>query len=258
MSTQTSFKHTKLVNQIRKLARDVHKLDPTMPTVMGEWINILADMSKHEMRKWLRMKPGELSRLSNQEIYNLLAKLLPELERAQQHFDELNSILTMVGDTALDKRFKKYQNNILQFNDVLVAAITSPAIRYKEVIEVLVKRYPGIRKEVDTLVRKKTKLTTRLLKTTTEKLESGNKSRFPKATPAKMDLKKKAEFEEHLRVAGVMSYFYSLYHRSSSALKQAWEAVKKELLDTFDSVTKTTDSLNSEIEETTKELQALV
>lgn len=248
---ESRFAFTKMTEDLRDmepiLAREVDSVDPVIET--------LAEMSKHEIRKWLRMKPSDLNRLTNKDIYNLLTRLLPEMEEAQKHLSELHSIWSALGDTAIQKRMDIFDNNILQFNEVLVAAITAPSVRYKEVVDTLMKRYPKIRASIKKIVKNKTELTTRLLKTTTDKLDS-SQNRFPKGKPSVMKIKGDT-VEEAVRVAGVLTFFQSLYTKARHLLTEVWEDLKAKAAHLFSEILGGVDELNGELEATAEDLRKL-
>lgn len=188
---------------------------------------VLVAASKDEVRKWLGMKPTDAKRLSNIQLYNILAAIIPDIEDLSQQLKDLKYILSMVKDNAIVPLAKKYDTKVLQLRQLLVAVVASPSVNYAEVVKVLEKKHPSLRAEIARIKKQKTRIGVRLVQTTIREMESGNAKKFPKEAPTKIA-------ESVIRSAGLIDTLQLLAQRLQGGIASVWESIKDEVSEAVD------------------------
>jgi len=217
---------------------------------------VLASASKREMREWLEMTPDDVKHLSNPKLYNILSVIIPDIKTLSKELEDLEYIMGMLKDNKILPLTKKYKNKVLQFKEILVAAIDAPRVDIWAVIKVLEKRHPELRKEIIKIKAKQTKMITRLVKTTVDELESGNPSKFPtKTTPVEV---LSSKVDALIKSAGLVDSLQMLVRRLKGNISAIWESVKDKVGETFESLLESIASVIGTFTSMNDELQALL
>jgi hypothetical protein len=199
------------------------------PKVKREMTSVtlrLSALSQQQLARWLDMTPVEFSLLSRPEMIKMLNVIVPEIERLSRELDDLSHLFKMLADNRIINLAEMVQNSILQFKNVLVAITSAPSVPYKQVIEELEAQKPELKRLIEKIIKKKTTIATRVLKTTTEAMSAGNPKRFPTGTPFKVS---HVDYRDELKVAGLISMFDSISRKLGNRLVELWNSMKENL-----------------------------
>lgn len=133
-------------------------------------------------RKWLEMTPTSAKKLTPKRLYEILSVVIPEIDRLSKKLSDLHYVLDLCKDHKLVPLAKKH-GKVLQFRELLVAIIDAPYLNISEVLKAIEKKHPELRREISKIKKKKTTKVRRLVKTTVERFENGNPSKFPTSIP---------------------------------------------------------------------------
>lgn len=190
---------------------------------------VLIAASKDEVRKWLGMRPIDAKKLSNIQLYNILAAIIPDIEDLSQQLKDLKYILSLVKDNAIVPLAKKYDTKVLQLRQLLVAVVASPSVNYAEVVKALEKKHPSLRAEIARIKKQKMRIGARLVQTTIKEMEAGNAKKFPRDKPTKLA-------ESIIKTAGLIDTLRLLADRLQGGIAGAWESIKDEVSEAVDSL----------------------
>lgn len=225
-----SLRATAAMNYLRKVGEFLKTEDAGLVASIEVAKEALASISKRELRKWLEMTPSEARKLTPPKLYNILAAIIPEIEALQRQLEDLTYILDMCKDEKIVPLTKKYKSKVLQFREILVGAIQAPNVNVHAVLRILEKKHPELSRQINSIKRRQTTLVTRLVKTTTEKMESGNREKFPSAPPYEV----LSTVKSLMKTAGMLDTVRLLFHKLGKGIAAVWDVVKRELSEVLD------------------------
>lgn len=218
---------------------------------------VLATISKGELRKWLEMTPAEAKRLSDVKLYKVLSTIIPEMEELSRRLEDLQHIFDLCRDGRIEPLAKKHKAKVLQFRELLVGVIKAPTTDMHAVVRIIEERFPRLRKKIDRIKAKHTRIVTRVLKTTTEAVEQGIQPRgFPTKTPPHEVLS--SRIEAMVKTAGLFSSLLLLAKRIKGGIVAIWDTVKTELGEMIESLFGDIGDADGIIDDLSSQLAALI
>jgi hypothetical protein len=253
----SAMKATNLVPRLDKIAR-VLKASGDLKSyrqVKGAK-RVLTAASKGELRKWLMMTPAEAKRLSDVKLYKILSTIIPEMEELSARLEDLEHIFDLCKDGRIKPLAKKHKAKVLQFRELLVGVIKAPSTDVHAVVRVIEERFPRMRKKIAKIKAQHTTLVTRVLKTTTDKVEQGEARGFPSKIAPKRILSHR--IEAMVKAAGFFSSILMLAKRIKGGILAVWDTVKTELSELIDSMFGDITDVDGIIDDMSSQLAALI
>lgn len=248
-------KSTKLVPYLDEIAHTLKTSDTKSYLQVKRAREVLATISKSELRKWLEMTPSEAKKLSDVKLYRILSVIIPEIAELSSKLEDLNYIFNMCGDKRIEPLAKKHKAKVLQFREILVGVIKAPNTNMHEVVRIIEQRFPRLRKKIAKIKQKQTRMITRIVKTTTDKVEAGEARSFPKAEPYTVLSSRVARL---VKTAGIISSLLLLGKRIKGGIASVWEIVKKEFGELIDSLLGDIGESDGIIDDITNQLSSLI